>query len=390
MAHETTQIPTTIDADTHLVEPLTLYRDFIGAKRHDLALYFDEDERGWPWLMHKGRKIHFLDDHLPGRVDLLGERRRRHDAGEPAVALAEKPADHSELAARLALLQEHGSDAAILFPNFGLLWEDCLRDDIPSLCANLEAYNTWLLACMPEIEDRIFPVAQASLRDISWFERELDRCARGSIKLVMLGAHPIGDKSLAHPDFDRVWARLQDLDMGLCFHVSQMQRPLDPAWYALDPEPLNKVVENVFLYIAPAAAVTSLIIHGKLEQFPRLRIGIVELSSRWVPEFLLHLDGGFDFYAQQHGHALTELSLRPSEYFKRQVRVGSFAIEGPAKLIDQAGCNPFMWGSDYPHAEGMVKPSWADYEAMQARPLTDEERAALRGGNAAFLLGLSA
>jgi hypothetical protein len=170
--------------------------------------------------------------------------------------------------------------------------------------------------------------------------------AKAGCKLAMIGAAPVDGKALAHPDFDRAWAVLQELDMAICFHVSNIQLPLDPAWYALDPEPVNKLMDTAFLYLAPAVALANLICHGKLEQFPQLRFGVFELSAGWVPGFLMHLDGAFHFYRQQRGHALSELAMQPSAYFKRQVRVNAFPREGAARLMDMVGPDVFMWGSD--------------------------------------------
>jgi predicted TIM-barrel fold metal-dependent hydrolase len=205
----------------------------------------------------------------------------------------------------------------------------------------------------------------------------------------MLGAQPYRERALGHPEFDRAWALLQDLGLALCFHVSAVRPPLDPAWYALDPSRANRLLDMVFLHLPAAVAVTSLIVHGVLERFPRLRIGIVELSAGWVPGYLLHLDGAFEFYRRQNGAPLCELPLRPSEYFRRQVRVNAFALEAPARLMEMTGSQLYMWGSDYPHAEGMKRPSWRDYLRVQPRELGDAERESLGGGNAEFLLGLA-
>lgn len=381
-------VTSVIDCDSHFMEPLDVYERHIVSSRRELAVRVEADEAGWPWLTFKGRRLHFIDDHVPGRPASLGTRRRRYlDGAEPAP-LSPGRDDYLDPAARIALLDDLGTDAAIVFPNLGLLWEDCLRDDVPALCANLEAYHTWMLARLPACADRLHPVCQLTLRDLDWFERELRRCARAGVRLAMIGPHPVGGKSLAHPDLDRAWAALVEHDVAACFHVAQVQRPLDPAWYALDPEPLNKVLDNVFLYLAPAVAVTSLVVHGTLERHPGLRIGIVEQSARWVPEYLLHLDGGFAFYELQNGQPLSRLPLSPSEYFRRQVRVCALAPEDAADLMTLAGSEIFMWGSDYPHSEGMGVPSWGEYESMQSRRLDGHERAALAGGNAAFLLGI--
>ena len=375
-----------IDADTHVMEPCSVYVDHIDPRRRDDAIRVEPDDRGWPWLTWRGRRLHFLDEHVPGRVDSVGERRRRYHAGEPAPPLPPERADASDPAERAKTLAAAGTDAAILFPNLGLLWEDCLRDDVPALCANLEAQNTFQIERFAG-HPRFRPVVQLTLRDLDRFEREVARAARAGVRLALVGPHPVGDRPLAHPVFDRAWAALQHHSMAMCFHVAQFQRPLDPAWYSLDPEPLNKVMDSVFLSAGPAAAVTNLIVHGKLEQFPGLRIGIMELTARWVPEFLMQIDGCWEFYRMQNGRPLTDLPLQPSDYFRRQVRVSAFAIEMPADLLGAVGDDVYMWCSDYPHAEGMSDPSWAEYQTFQPRPLTEPQKRALGGGNAAFLLG---
>ena len=376
-----------IDADTHFMEPDDVYAAHVEPRHRDLALRVERDERGWRWLCHRDRRLHRLDDHTPGRVDLIGEQRRRFETGAPWAEPASPIPDPWQPAERIAVLDAGGVDASIVFPNLGLGWQAELADDLPSLTANMSAYNTWLLERLPECGSRLYPAALLHLRDLDWFERELVRCARAGIKLAMIGPEPVANRSLAHPDFERVWALFQEHEVSVGFHVSSIQLPLHPAWYALDPQRGNKLLDITFLYLPAAVAVAALIVHGQLDRFPGLRIGITELSAGWVPGFLMHLDGAATFYERQTGAPLTKLALRPSEYFKRQVRVNAFPLEGAAALRQFTGPDVFTWGSDYPHAEGMKRPSWADYLAVQPRVLDEGERAALGGGNAAFLLG---
>jgi hypothetical protein len=77
------------------------------------------------------------------------------------------------------------------------------------------------------------------------------------------------------------------------------------------------------------------------------------------------------------------LSLRPSEYFRRQVRVSSFAYELPGRLIRQTG-DLYMCCSDFPHSEGTATPI-ADYEGS-ARPVRPTDAPGLFGDNMAMLL----
>ncbi|CAN5435937.1 hypothetical protein BH18ACT1_BH18ACT1_06610 [soil metagenome] len=82
---------------------------------------------------------------------------------------------------------------------------------------------------------------------------------------------------------------------------------------------------------------------------------MVELSSIWVPMFLLMLDGGWQFTATMNGRPTVPLELKPSEYFARQVLDSSFSYEAPERLAAKAG-DLFMCCSDYPHSEGTATP----------------------------------
>jgi hypothetical protein len=102
-------------------------------------------------------------------------------------------------------------------------------------------------------------------------------------------------------------------------------------------------------------ALSDLILHGVLDRHPRLCFGVVELSSAWVPQFLLMLDGAAAFTTLLNGAPVAKLSRRPSEYFLDHRRVSSFAYENPKRLAEIAG-DVFMFCSDYPHSEGTASP----------------------------------
>jgi hypothetical protein len=94
------------------------------------------------------------------------------------------------------------------------------------------------------------------------------------------------------------------------------------------------------------------------------------------------LDGGWEFTNRLNGGAVAELDARPSEYFRRQVRVAAFSYEQPDVLAQRAG-DLFMLCSDYPHSEGTASPL-PDYGR---RGLTAETAPAFSRENCAFLLG---
>ncbi len=183
-----------------------------------------------------------------------------------------------------------------------------------------------------------------------------------------------------------MWRAFVDHGVTPVFHVADQTRPFDDAWYTDSEDAFVPVLDSVFLYTAAALACTDLIINGVFERHPDLRLGIVELSAVWVPMFLMMLDGGVEFTTRLNGFAPSELSLRPSEYFRRQVRVSSFSYELPEQLRRQlGGADLLMACSDYPHSEGTATPL-PDYAAT-GKFGTDPDRApGLFRDNAAFLL----
>jgi hypothetical protein len=136
--------------------------------------------------------------------------------------------------------------------------------------------------------------------------------------------------------------------------------------------------------VPAALATTDLILNGVFERHPGLRLGIVELSAVWVPMYLMMLDGGSQFVARLTGHA-SVLRKRPSDYFRRHVRVSCFAYELPARVAKQLGSDDVLMAcSDYPHSEGTAHPL-ADY-ASGRHGIEPARAPGLFERNAAFLL----
>jgi predicted TIM-barrel fold metal-dependent hydrolase len=202
----------------------------------------------------------------------------------------------------------------------------------------------------------------------------------------------VDGKALSHPDLDRAWAAFVHHGVSPVFHVADQPRVFADGWYgeapARDPgrrEADAFALDTVFLYVPAALATTDLILNGVFERHPALRLGIVELSAVWVPLYLMMLDGGSQFVARLTGYE-GGLRLRPSDYFRRHVRVSCFAYELPARIAKQLGSDDVLMAcSDYPHSEGTAHPL-ADYAA--GRHGTEPPRApGLFERNAAFLLG---
>lgn len=378
----------TIDVDQHLFEARRTWSDYIEPSHRDDALAIEDDAAGWPWLTWRGRQLTPVEVPIPERSSLIGDDRLRRLRGERAPASFDDlmPPSYRSAGPRLDSLDAFGLAAAVLFPNYGLLWERRLAEDRAAQRANARAYNRFMGEACGEGKGRLFGVAHLLLHQPEWAVAEIARVRAQGLRLAMVAPAPVDGKPLSHPNFDPVWAAFCEHGVAPVFHVSEFDSPLDPAWRQGEAEDGEQLFDSIFLWLAPAVALANLILHGVLERFPDLRIGVVELTAGWVPSFLLHLDGASDFYAQRHGEPFRPLAERPSTYFLRQVRVAALPYEMPNRLVGSVGEDTFMVGSDWPHAEGVADPALAAQQA--AAGLTEQARGKLLGTNASWLLGL--
>jgi predicted TIM-barrel fold metal-dependent hydrolase len=373
-----------IDVDQHLYEPRDLWLEHIDPGAREEALSIEDDELGYSWLSWRGRRLDVADVQFPGDTKAIGSHRECRREGEPSEYDYDEtlPAHYWEPGARVAHLDRMRVDEAVLFPNFGLLWERRLSESLSALTANMAAWNRWCASVVADGRRRLHPVAHLTLRDPAWLEVQLRELSAAGVRLGMIAPAPVDGRPLSDPAHDRLWSAFVETGVTPVFHVADQPRVIDEAFFTDPDDSFVSVLESVFIWVPPAVAVTDLIVNGVLERHPDLRIGIVELSAIWVPQYLLMLDGGFDFTSRLNGRSLAELSLRPSEYFQRQVRVASFSYEEPGRLMRKSG-DLFMFCSDFPHSEGTGTPV-DDYARAGCSP---DETSGLFAGNAQFLLG---
>jgi hypothetical protein len=378
---------TVIDSDQHLVEYRGLWREHADPADRDLAIDLVDDDLGWTRLMWHDRTLGLAEVQEPGRTAAIGARHELLRAGRPNPLPYDEtlPVDHWDPAARADRLAGLGLDGAVLFPNYGLFWERRLSDSLPALKANMTAWNRWCATVVAEGAGRLHPVAHLTLRDLDWFEQQVVALAGAGVHLAMVAPALVDGRPLSHPDLDRAWSLLIDHEVTPVFHVADQPRPFDDGWYTDAEDAFVPTLDAVFIWTAAALACTDLITNGVFERHPDLRLGIVELSAIWVPQFLLMLDGGVDFTTKLNGRPPAALTKRPSEYLFDHVRVSSFAYELPERIVRQLGGRDILMAcSDYPHSEGTADPL-GDYE--RAGPgVRPSERPSFFADNVRFLL----
>ena len=376
-----------IDADTHLFETGSLWADHLPVGRRHLALRMEDDELGYVWLTAPdGRRIHLAEIHTPGDIGSMGKGRVRQRAGRPpAVSFHDLPAHDHDPVARLQLMDRQGIDEAIVFPNFGLFWVRTLEDQVEAQLANMEAWNRWVIEeIAPAGGGRLHPVGHVSLRDPAWLEAQLASLAAARVSAAMVPIGPVDGRPFSSLALDACWSAFEHHGIAVVFHISDGPRPFDDAWYDGDVNPVEPMLMSTFISTTPMLALTDLAVGGVLARHPRLRIALVEFTSSWLGPFLPAVDACYKFHAEYNGLPTDRLERTPSEYIKRQVRVATFGFEQPARLSSEFG-DLFMFGSDYPHAEGLAHPL-QDFEASGG-PAPSPKHRGLFHDNAAWVLG---
>jgi len=134
-----------IDSDQHLFESSTLWADHIDPSSRDEALAIEEDDLGYSWLTWRGRRLDMADVQVPGDTAAIGRRRQRCRQHLPSEYRYDEvlPSHYGDPAARARHLPVLGLDEAVVFPNFGLLWERRLSESPVALTANMAAWNRW-------------------------------------------------------------------------------------------------------------------------------------------------------------------------------------------------------------------------------------------------------
>ena len=183
--------------------------------------------------------------------------------------------------------------------------------------------------------------------------------------------------------FDPFWARINEARVRVVTHVG----PTDYAKYGADLSEDPDAVLRDFdalqwaLYWGDRPAmdtVASLILHGLFGRFPNVRVCLSEQGTVWLPYLLRKLDAT---YHLGRGARFGTLDRKPSEIFREHFVVAPFPEENVARVVQEVGIEPIVFGSDFPHAEGLAFPG--DYVAAQLGSFAPEQVLAIMRDNLA-------
>ncbi|MGC7101449.1 amidohydrolase family protein [Amycolatopsis lurida] len=308
---------------------------------------------------------------------------RREIFGKPMKSI---PA-YREPGPRLELLDELRVDRTLMFPTLASLVEERMRDDPELIHVVIHALNQWLHEVWGfNYKDRIFTTPVISLPIVEKAIEELEWCLERGAKAILVRPAPVpglrGPRSFALPEFDPFWKVAQENGVLVAMHSSDSGY----ARYASEWEGTRNEMlpfkPNAFRQVAEwrpvQDAVASWVCHGALFRFPELKVAVIESGSSWMAPLL-------DTLADVHKKMPDEFAGDPVEEIRNRIHVSPFYEEGVNGLIDLIGVDRVLFGSDYPHPEGLAQPTTF---AEMLQDLEVEDQAKIMGGNLARLMAV--
>jgi predicted TIM-barrel fold metal-dependent hydrolase len=332
-----------ISADSHVMEPPDLWVTRVPRPLRDQALQFP-----------------------PHRV---GEGLQAHAGGR----------DPNE---RLKEAAQDGVGAELLYPTLGLRLFGIDDPSLQEACCRV--FNDWLIDYCQVAPDRLVGVAAIPVYNIDTAVQELERCRNAGLRGAQIWQSPHPDLPFHSDHYNPFWAAAQDLEMPVSLHIltgHDYSKHLGEETSSLEAHrghvnlKLSSIVNALF----------DIIFSGVLERFPRLKLVLVENEIGWIPWVLQQ----WDYYVNRFKKEKPlHLSMRPSDYFARQVFATFFNDAVGGRQLAWWGQDNLMWSNDFPHPNS----TWPRSHEVIARDLghlTPEAREKVTRTTVARLYNLS-
>jgi predicted TIM-barrel fold metal-dependent hydrolase len=243
------------------------------------------------------------------------------------------------------------------------------------------------------VDDRLLPTCYVPLAD---FERSAamagEAITMGAAALLVPSGCP-NEHSPSHIGLDPVWRQAEEAGIPIVLHVGGGGQLLHPKYFvnggAYVPDFHGgdenfRSVDYMAIPGPPAQTLATMIFDGVLERHPALKVGVIEQGAIWLPSWMRQMESAMDAFVK-HEQRLQDLSLRPSEYVRRQVRATPYPTEDVGWIIEQAGAEVALFSTDFPHVEGGRRP-YERFEASLANA-SDAVRQAFYCDNFVDLMG---
>jgi predicted TIM-barrel fold metal-dependent hydrolase len=265
---------------------------------------------------------------------------------------------------RLLLMDEQQIEKTVMFPTMACGVEIALKDDIPALAVTLQAFNRWLDEDWGlNNHDRIFSAPLINLADIDWAVRELEWALTRDVRVIYMSPNPVpsleGWISLGDPSFNIFWERVEAAGVTVAFHqASTIYQKHADYWVervgagglAFGSSPMRGYMHDRAVDGAIGDTIAALVCHGVFARFPKLRVLSIENGSEWVDLCIRRL-------RKAYGQMPKAFHEDPLETFKRHLWIAPYQEDDFPSLREIIGTENMLFGSDYPHPEGIAVPT---------------------------------
>jgi predicted TIM-barrel fold metal-dependent hydrolase len=271
--------------------------------------------------------------------------------------MEERP-EYRDRDARLKVMDQQGLEACLMLPTLGVGMETALEEDPAALTASFRAFNRWLDEDWGfNYHDRIYAAPYVTLLDVDWAIEELEYALAHDARVILMRPGsvygPERRRTPGDPEHDAFWARLNEAGVTLVVHGGDSgYAPYQQLWgLAGETEAFRHPVLTRLLSASPIHDMMASLLADRLfERFPNLRVATIETGSGWVKPLLKRLQK----VTVQVPNAFDE---NPYDLFMEHVWVSPFFEDDVMGLIDVVGADRVVFGSDWPHAEGLADPT---------------------------------
>lgn len=240
----------------------------------------------------------------------------------------------SDLRVRIKHMDELHVDLQVIYPTF-FIFPFTRRSEIDHALSR--SYNRWMADIVEKAPDRFRWIAVPPVLSMDRVAEELKfGKEHGACGVFMRGLE--GDRRVSDPYFFPLYEAAGDLDMPICVHSANNSITMYDFF--------NDESGFCKFKLAVVGAFHSLVYDGVPERFPKLRIGIIEVSAQWIP-YAIH-----DLIRRMARRGKT---LGPHLLRDKRIYVACQTDDDLAYILQYADEDNLVIGSDYGHADNATE-----------------------------------
>jgi predicted TIM-barrel fold metal-dependent hydrolase len=357
-----------VDVDNHYYEPLDAFTRHLDKKFKRRGVQMVADGKRTLAVI-SDRVNHFIPNPtfdpiiVPGCLDLLFRGVIPEGIDPASLMKVQRLTEHPEYQnrdVRIEVLDTQGIETAFMLPTFACGVEEALKRDIEATMASVHAFNLWLDEDwgFDRPDHRIIAAPIISLADPDKAVEEVDFVLARGAKLVLVRPAPVPGvvkpRSLGDPVHDPVWAALAEAKVPVGFHLSDSGYMHIAAMWGGEStfegfgakDPLDQVLLDDR---AIHDTMASMIVHGVFTRHPQLKAVSIENGSYFVHRLVKRLKKAANLQPKMFPED-------PVQQLRDNVWIAPYYEDDLPELAEVMGVDKVLFGSDWPHGEGLESP----------------------------------